>query len=624
MKNKSLLIIGILLFVTLACSLFYPSSPKLPNYGVFLVNGQSYVELKQYSGQPDLNSIISELEITSSTPSFLVWYPQINLQYFLLVDPRYPGSGIQYKVTPQDNKNQILEISPSRPLDEGIYCLYQGDPLGNPYTLPFWCFRVKNGSANSIPQDTNPPSSIGNNQTPTNTSDVGAYAWRAFPVKVEETPGKDQYYQDGWKYLIVDFGIERLGTSKGGDERNQDFEDAILAMSLVNDAGFTYQPEVLKISGGIYTGYWHVNPYSYNGDVESYVCSFCWWPDVGFTYHAWIGPNLNTVTVNTNFVASPLDFAQSPMHTVFHVPENSESYTLTIPDGTAVQPGEFHLNKGINLPQENYPFKDMASHNILSAQDDIKFQMGTLRILNITATKNELDIKYSFHNSSKGYEASGGARSFLIDDKGFAYDTLDLGVGDIDFRWEAGPGVTVNGIARFPLPSSSNHLWLVLAESYKGTDGLYYNGNLEIVALPMSAGANMPSNENNASSTNAPLSTPSDVSITISTTSKGDFLQINADSNPYKIGPVEKGAYALGPNSKFFVYCTNSGIVYAAHIGDTNLTKIGSVKDLSAIIQGEAPQVDFQFFGDNPYTVQIHDSLFNQNETLSIPSYITK
>ena len=127
--------------------------------------------------------------------------------------------------------------------------------------------------------------------------------------------------------------------------------------------------------------------------------------------------------------------------------------------------------------------------------------------------------------------------------------------------------------------------------------------------------------------TDTPSSTSvstSDVSITIKNTSKGDLLQINADGNTDIIGPVEKGSYALGPNSKFLVYCTNSGIVYAARIGDTNLTKIGSVKDLAAIIQGEAPQVDFQFFGNNPYTVQIHDSLFNQDETLSIPSYITR
>ena len=81
-----------LIAVTIACSLFGSSSstPKLPNYGVFLVEGDSFIELEQYSGAPS-TSIISKLATTSSTPSFLVWYPQINLQYFLLVDLNTSG-----------------------------------------------------------------------------------------------------------------------------------------------------------------------------------------------------------------------------------------------------------------------------------------------------------------------------------------------------------------------------------------------------------------------------------------------------------------------------------------------------------------------------------------------------
>ena len=76
----------VLIAATLACSILNSSSstPELPNYGVFLVQGESFIELKQYAGQPD-ESIRPELEVTSSIPVFLVWYPQINLQYFLLV-----------------------------------------------------------------------------------------------------------------------------------------------------------------------------------------------------------------------------------------------------------------------------------------------------------------------------------------------------------------------------------------------------------------------------------------------------------------------------------------------------------------------------------------------------------
>ena len=153
-KNIHIAFAGIVLSIaTIACSLFGASpSLKLPNYGVFLEKGQSFIELKQHTGVPSESSIRSELEVTSSTPVFLVWYPQIDLQNFLLVNIRYPGRGLPYKVNPRDDKDQILEITPERPLDnDNVYCFYQGDPLGNPYTLPFWCFLAKNSAANVVP-----------------------------------------------------------------------------------------------------------------------------------------------------------------------------------------------------------------------------------------------------------------------------------------------------------------------------------------------------------------------------------------------------------------------------------------------------------------------------------------
>jgi hypothetical protein len=149
-KNLYLVISGfILIAITTACSLFgfssSSSAPKLPNYGVFLVEGDSFIELEQYSGAPS-PSVISRLATTSSTPSFFVWNPQINLQYFLLVNLNTPGRGIQYKTTPRDDKGEILQLTTNAPLPDGIHCFVQGDPLGIPYTLPFWCFLVQTNS----------------------------------------------------------------------------------------------------------------------------------------------------------------------------------------------------------------------------------------------------------------------------------------------------------------------------------------------------------------------------------------------------------------------------------------------------------------------------------------------
>ena len=112
-------------------------------------------------------------------------------------------------------------------------------------------------------------------------------------------------------------------------------------------------------------------------------------------------------------------------------------------------------------------------------------------------------------------------------------------------------------------------------------------------------------------------------SISLEDTTSGNFLHLCANGQEYQIGPLENGAYAMGPNGKFFIYCTNSGIVYAARVGDTNLTSIGKVKDFSIIKRGEAPQYQFVFLGDNPYSVQIVELILGQNKTVPIPSYIT-
>jgi hypothetical protein len=126
--------------------------------------------------------------------------------------------------------------------------------------------------------------------------------------------------------------------------------------------------------------------------------------------------------------------------------------------------------------------------------------------------------------------------------------------------------------------------------------------------------------------TNTPSSDQSlcdDISIEVKDTSKGNMLQICADGKTYEIGPLEKGKYAIGPNKKFFVYCTNSGDVYASRFGTPTLDLIGDVKDFSIIVRGEAPEIEFEFFGDHPYTVQVNELILKQNKTLSIPRYIT-
>ncbi len=144
-----------------------------------------------------------------------------------------------------------------------------------------------------------------------------------------------------------------------------------------------------------------------------------------------------------------------------------------------------------------------------------------------------------------------------------------------------------------------------------------------IASTPQSATAETPVD----TSTSTPAitqTTNADVSITINDTKKGDFLKILYEGQEYEIGPLEKGAYAIGPNNKFFVYCTNSGSCFAAKFGSANLTPIGSVsKDFSIIVRRENPQYEFSFLGDGPYSVQIFELILKQDKIIDIPSHLT-
>ncbi|GEM_PF-3028919 len=177
-------------------------------------------------------------------------------------------------------------------------------------------------------------------------------------------------------------------------------------------------------------------------------------------------------------------------------------------------------------------------------------------------------------------------------------------------------------------PDTSDSILMMVVNSNSGeatplTEGLYPTWQpskdvTEAVPVPSSQ-----ENSGQATASSSPQLLCTDVYITANHTPNGDYLQICANTQKYEIGPVEKGAYAVGPNKKFFVYATNSGNVYAARIGDTKLTLIGNVKDFSIIRRGEAPQYEFEFLGDNPYTVQIRDLILKQNKTLPVPHYIT-
>jgi dipeptidyl aminopeptidase/acylaminoacyl peptidase len=126
-----------------------------------------------------------------------------------------------------------------------------------------------------------------------------------------------------------------------------------------------------------------------------------------------------------------------------------------------------------------------------------------------------------------------------------------------------------------------------------------------------------------ATATSTPCGLCAATPIPMTHTPKGNFLELSANGQQVQYGPLEAGVAAIGPNGNFFVYVSSSGTVYAARVGDKNLTKIGSVREFTAIHLKQAPAYELFFVSDGTYSVQVRESLFNQDKTILIPRSIT-
>lgn len=113
-----------------------------------------------------------------------------------------------------------------------------------------------------------------------------------------------------------------------------------------------------------------------------------------------------------------------------------------------------------------------------------------------------------------------------------------------------------------------------------------------------------------------------ETSVSSHTTSKGLYLQVcGPGSEEYEVGPLGKGAYAIGPNNVFVVYATTDGYIYAFRIGKQyNLIPLGDFRDFSKYREYK---LSLSFTGDHPYRVTVHDDSTNEFRTFSIPKWIT-
>lgn len=112
-----------------------------PHVGAFLKEGRRYVEMGECKGQPGPQDTAGLPTAASRRPLIVLWYPEANLDMLVLV--REPRGSVAYNATPKGE--DVYEIRPRSDLEDGLYCLTQGNPLLPNELLPRWCFCVGKG-----------------------------------------------------------------------------------------------------------------------------------------------------------------------------------------------------------------------------------------------------------------------------------------------------------------------------------------------------------------------------------------------------------------------------------------------------------------------------------------------
>jgi Tol biopolymer transport system component len=104
---------------------------------------------------------------------------------------------------------------------------------------------------------------------------------------------------------------------------------------------------------------------------------------------------------------------------------------------------------------------------------------------------------------------------------------------------------------------------------------------------------------------------------------KGYYLQFCIGANKYNYGALASGVYIVGPQTRYFVYVSNGGYVFAARMGDPTLTRIGNVRSFIAIHASDLdPNFELRFITGYPHLVQVVELRYKQKETFTLPKRI--
>jgi hypothetical protein len=113
-------------------------------------------------------------------------------------------------------------------------------------------------------------------------------------------------------------------------------------------------------------------------------------------------------------------------------------------------------------------------------------------------------------------------------------------------------------------------------------------------------------------------------------TRKGDVLHILRceDGLEYDLGPLAIGVYAVGPNDKFLVYVTLTGVIYASRIGDRTLSALYNLarEHIFTVFNKQVtPDFVLSIIGEEGfYKLVVVEKNYNQKRVYDLPSRITR
>ncbi len=150
-RNPIIAVLGIVVLLAFLWFLFRGLSgggglPATPAYmGVFLIDGNEYVETLSTRGAPELKS--SFPVINDKQPEIALWKPDIDYS-LLMLQPLSEASAslnnpanIPFRLGVTEDDLVIAQVAVD--LSSDIYCFVQGDWMGIPGQLNHYCFEVR-------------------------------------------------------------------------------------------------------------------------------------------------------------------------------------------------------------------------------------------------------------------------------------------------------------------------------------------------------------------------------------------------------------------------------------------------------------------------------------------------